>query len=613
MIGFATPWVLGGLALAAIPILLHLFARREPSTVDFPAVQYLTNTARVHQHRLSLRHLLLLLVRTLLIIALVLAAAGPTLPGRGSMNHAPAAMVLVFDNSVSSGVTEDGVPVLEALREAARHVLDRASTEDAVWVLAADGIARRGTPSELRQMLDSLTPLAARLDLGDAVSRAREVLSGEDRPGEVVLVSDLQSSALGPASGSGPLTVARPGSQAVMNVGLAAIDAGTQPWISSMGQVTLAAEGDSGQRRAVSVRLERVTSGTTGTQSPTQPQGQGLVESGGALGLPMRASGGGGWHRLVIALAPDELRLDDTREIAVRIAPPARVVWDTADAFLDAAVRVLIDGRRLERWAGAGERVTLGTLGRGGGASIVFPPADPARAGALNRSLSARGIPWRYGTLTEVSGVTDSTDLLGSHRIRRRHDLQASGPERGVLARVDGTPWLVRSGRVVLLGSRLDTSWTDLPLSAPFVPFVDALANRLVSGDLALLDAAPGDRVLLPDAVDAVAFGDARYRVEGGASFTSWEPGIHFLLQGEDTVGALNVNPDPRESHLGRASDRMVRELWPEAVVVPLQRSGEMAFTAGARTDLRGPLLWLALALGLTEAFLAMGHRRRGT
>ena len=36
MIGFLHPWALAGLAAAAIPVLLHLLARREPPTVVFP-------------------------------------------------------------------------------------------------------------------------------------------------------------------------------------------------------------------------------------------------------------------------------------------------------------------------------------------------------------------------------------------------------------------------------------------------------------------------------------------------------------------------------------------------------------------------------------------------
>ena len=89
MIGFLHPWALAGLVAAAIPILLHLLARREPPTVVFPAVRYLITTTREHQRRLKLQHLLLLVLRTLLIVALVLAAAGPTVPSQGVAGHAP--------------------------------------------------------------------------------------------------------------------------------------------------------------------------------------------------------------------------------------------------------------------------------------------------------------------------------------------------------------------------------------------------------------------------------------------------------------------------------------------------------------------------------------------
>jgi len=46
VIGFAAPWVLLGLAAAALPLLLHLFARRQPPTIVFPATRYLAETAR---------------------------------------------------------------------------------------------------------------------------------------------------------------------------------------------------------------------------------------------------------------------------------------------------------------------------------------------------------------------------------------------------------------------------------------------------------------------------------------------------------------------------------------------------------------------------------------
>src|ERR1041384_8847764 len=96
VIGFTAPWALPGLAAAAIPLLLHLFARREPPTVVFPATRYLAETARAHHRRLTLQHWLLLLIRTLLVVALALAAAGPTWPSGTPAAHAPAALGIVL-------------------------------------------------------------------------------------------------------------------------------------------------------------------------------------------------------------------------------------------------------------------------------------------------------------------------------------------------------------------------------------------------------------------------------------------------------------------------------------------------------------------------------------
>jgi hypothetical protein len=176
---------------------------------------------------------------------------------------------------------------------------------------------------------------------------------------------------------------------------------------------------------------------------------------------------------------------------------------------------------------------------------------------------------------------------------------------------VNGAPWIVRGGNVVLLGSRLDPAWTDLPVSASFMPFMDVLINRLARGELALSAAAPGDPVPLPDLVTDVRQGERAWNVEGGELFQPAEPGVYYLLTGRDTTGAISVNLDSRESRLKRASDRQVGQLWRKARVVSLDAAAPLAFSSFARGDLRGPLLWVAFALGLMEAGLASGRRRR--
>ena len=489
MIGFLHPWALLGLAAAGIPILLHLLARREPPTVVFPAVRYLITTTREHQRRLKLQNLLLLLVRTLLVIALVLAAAGPTLPLRGVPGHAPSALVLIVDNSPSSAAVVGGSPRVAQLRDAARRVLGRATPDDAIWLLTADGVPQRGDAGTLTARLDALDISPLRLDLGAALTLARDLLAADPRPGEAVLLSDMQASALSSAQPGMPVLVGRPDAPPPPNAGIAQVQTGAQPWSGDGGRVSVVLAGDSGLAVPLTARL--------GERPPRQALGH--VGGAATLALPGVPSG---WWTLTAELGPDELRADDRRIGVVRVAPVARVAWDSASRYVVAACEVLAANRRIAR----GDDVTFGRLGRG--SSVVQPPDDPAALGALNRALAARGVGWSYARLAIDPAVTDSGPVVGRVRVARRYVLQATGSGRtGVLASVAGEPWLVRSGDVVLLGSRLDPAWTDLPVSAGFMPFMDALVNRIARGEVSLADGAPGDAVPLPDQVSEVRQG----------------------------------------------------------------------------------------------------------
>nr|MBA3318644.1 hypothetical protein [Gemmatimonadales bacterium] len=322
-----------------------------------------------------------------------------------------------------------------------------------------------------------------------------------------------------------------------------------------------------------------------------------------SLALPGAPSG---WWTLTAELGPDELRADDRRIGVVRVAPVARVAWDTADRYLAAACEVLAANRRIVR----GDEVTVGRLGRG--SSVVQPPEDPAELGALNRALAARGVGWSYGRLSIDPVPADSGPVVGRVRVTRRHLLQPNGSGRtGVLASVAGEPWLVRSGGVVLVGSRLDPAWTELPLSAGFMPFMDLLLNRVARGEVILAQGAPGQAVPLPDLATGVRQGQREWRVEGGGMFRPRDVGAYYLVAGADTVGAISSNLDLRESLLAPASDDRIRRLWSGARVASLTDSAELAFSAGARGDLRGPLLVAALLLGLGEVALASVWRRQ--
>jgi hypothetical protein len=593
VIGFLHPWVLLGLPLAAVPLVLHLIQRRDPPTVEFPAVRYLVQVTQEHQRRLRLRHWVLLLIRTLLILGLIVAAAGPSAPLRETTSHSPSALVLVVDDSPSSGAVLAGSPRLSQLQAAARRILERATPSDALWLVTSDLVARRGGPAELIRAVDSLSPAVRRLDLGQALSLAGEVLATDSRPGGVVVLSDLQETALSPAALSVPVVVARGEEPSPLNVGLTRLDAGSQPWTPEGGTVIVAASGDSAGPSPVSVSLG------------DRPGRQALVPTGGSISFALPGAVPG-WWTVRASKAPDELRADDDRQGLIRISPVARAVWDPADRYVGAAAEVLVASGRL----GRGGDLSLGRLGAG--ASVVAPPDDPALVGALNRSLEQRSVGWRFGRLVIVPTVSDSGPLFGRVQVLRRYTLEPlrPGPTAGVIATAGGAPWMVRSGNVVLLGSRLDPEWTTLPLSAPFMPFMDALVNRLARGPILLLDGTPGELVLLPDAVSEVTRDGQRWRVEGGGGFRPEAPGIYYLMSGRDTVGGIGVNLDARESALAPARDATIEHLWQGARVTRLANVAGAAFAGAGRASLQGGLLWLVLALMLAEVALASGFRR---
>ena len=603
MIGFLHPWALLGLVAAGLPLLLHLLARREPPALEFPAVRYLMETARRHERRLKVQNYLLLILRTLLVLALVLGASGPHADTRVGAGHAPGALVLVVDNSLSSGAVVDGVPVLTQLREAAGRVLAEATPADTLWLLTADGIPRRGSPDALRQSLAGLSPLTLRMDLGEALRTAEDVLRGS---GQVVVVSDFQLTALtglsalsAPSSSASTaqtalsLSAIRPANSPPANWGVTSLDPGHQPWTTDGGDVRILVSGPAQATAPLTLRVA------------DRPARRGLVTTGVPLGIASPTVPAG-WWPVAAELDPDELRADDRRVTAVRVLPVAGVAWPSDEPYLLAAAEVLQSGGRFRR----GTDVALGFLGPN--ASVVEPPKDPAGIELLNRRLGERGVAWRYGRLSLEPVASDSGDLVGRERVLRRYGLEPVGNARtGVLATAGGAPWIVRSGRVVLIGSRLDPAWTSFPISAGFIPLLDALVNRIARGEVAAVEAAPGDPAPVPDLATEVRAGNRTWPVEGGARFRAPEPGIYYFLAGRDTLGALSVNPDPRESELTRATDSQIRGLWPGTRIVSTAEAATAGFFGSARADLTGPLLWLALALGLLELLVASGRGSR--
>ncbi len=77
---FLNPALLVGLALALIPVALHLFLRAKPKRMIFPALRLIQQRRRQNVRRIKLRHFWLLLLRVGIIALIVLAICRPSLP-----------------------------------------------------------------------------------------------------------------------------------------------------------------------------------------------------------------------------------------------------------------------------------------------------------------------------------------------------------------------------------------------------------------------------------------------------------------------------------------------------------------------------------------------------
>jgi hypothetical protein len=596
---FINPLALLGLVAAAIPALLHLLQRRVPPELEFPAVRYLTAAERESARRLKLRHLLLLILRTALIIVIVLAAARPLvrIGGAGGGAHEPTAVVVIFDNSPSSGVVVDGRLILDRLRVIARTTIGRTTSADRVWLMLSDGVLRGGTREALLASVDSSTTGWQRLDLVEAVSRAARLVDAQPLPGrEVHVLSDLQRSALAEGRAVVPAGVRvlslaaldRP----VANRGIAEVRVTEGAAVIELtGAGPGAASGDAAQPVPVTIRVG------AGRRDRGEISARGLATPGSSVTIEIPGQTlSPGWWVGEAQLEPDELRADDRRPFAWRVAPAARVTATAgAGGFVAAALGVLREGSRVRD--GSDVTFTGGEV-LVGDRIIVQPPADPALVGQANRGLAARGVSWQWGGgSTSTPGPISAPTLRGIEgaQVVRRYRLERTSRGGGgggggggadqsaddVLATVNDEPWLVRSGNSVLLGSRLDTAWTVLPATPAFVPFIDALSNRIVRGEADVTTA------------------------EGA-------PRVEFRRRGADTTGATVFGPDPRESDLTPAPKSLAETALGGEDRVEVLGDAEFAserFSGTRRTDGSGFLLVLALLLAASELGVATRTR----
>lgn len=590
---------------AAVPLLIHLLRRRTGARVEFPAARYLARAEQEHSRRLRLRNLLLMVLRVAAVLLLAFAAARPV--GRlGGTGHAPTAMAIVLDNSMSTSAIVGGIPVFAELRDAARSLASRAATADRLWLLTADGRVQGGSPRTVLAAIDATEPLAGAGNPAAAAIRAAALASGAGlAERRVAVITDAQATAWGEAVELGDVDVIayRPRQAAPAN--RAVVSAAAQPvrWMPRGSVVAGIATRDSA--------AYRVTLGerTLARGAAAPPPGGGSAEVVVRANPPER-----GWLAGAVELAPDEMRGDDVRHFAAWIgAPPAVALDPGAGPFVRSAIESMEAGGLVTRGAGVGVVPADALRGL---PSVIIAPSNPVRIGAANRALDRAGVPWRFGAVVPTPGIIRGDRLDGVDVSERFRLVPQGGAPTDTLARVGNDPWAVAGEGYVLIASPLDPRATSLPARAAFVPWLaDMVTQRLARDAGVVLAAAPGDSVTRPSWAESLEMPDGSRRVVAGATIAApARPGVHFLSRAGRRAGALVVNTEPAESELGRLAPDEIRDRLRGRSTSVADGPGAwdaMAFAGATRQPLLAPALLAVALLLLGEALVATYGMRR--
>lgn len=163
---FATPALLGFLALGLIPIIIYLINRQRYRRRPWAAMEFLLKAMKRHRRRLRLENLLLLLLRTLAILLFVFAMARPTittdaLPVLGRQVHQEAVIV---DASGSTAARKTSRTTLEQSRELVRQLLLDLEPGDRTALLVG-GLPPGETPAVRAEMAGDAGPAEIMGDL----------------------------------------------------------------------------------------------------------------------------------------------------------------------------------------------------------------------------------------------------------------------------------------------------------------------------------------------------------------------------------------------------------------------------------------------------------------
>lgn len=660
--GFLAPWFLGALAMAGLPVWLHLLRQHKTTPVQFSSLMFFERRTTTSTRQRRLRYYALLAVRLLALLFLIFAFAQPyferTVPAGGGTKLTVAAI----DNSFSMRRGD-------SLANARNQALSLASNvrAGAPGMVVAFGSAARemGRKAEdtaaFRAQVNAVAAGDEKTSYAELARVLRGVAEANKMPLAVHLYTDLQKSGLPPRFAD--LQLPADSTFELHDVAPTALANYTVESVVPPGRIfdtakariraTLAAYNAPAATRSVALIADGRTLATQ--QAAIPENGRVTVEF---TGLET----GYGFHRGEIRLegSPDAFPNDDKYLFAIERSDPRRVLLlhpardSRTPVYLKAAIEAASpNGYRLE--TATYESVASPSL-----ENISFVVvADPGNLGAtleaaLKSYVERGGSVWiAAGSATggqsklPIAGLAIKESRIASRNREMFHTLASRetlhpvleraagietvkfyqivsiepGPKSKVLARTgDATPVLIDhpmgEGRMLILGSPLDNLGNNLPLHPAFLPLVERAAQYLarqeestgvVQVGAAVELRAANDRATAVEVLDPA--GARLLSLEQAAKTTSFaapSEGFYEIRRANGRQSLVAVNADRRESDFSRIEPETL-SLW-KATGESGNLPGGPQAPSGERTERFSPWWWLLLAvtiLTLVEGVLS--------
>ncbi|MEI6656451.1 MAG: VWA domain-containing protein [Verrucomicrobiota bacterium] len=198
---FQHPALLGLLALAGLPVLVHLLSRARPPAYRFSNIEFLRRVLRSTARLRRPKDWLLLALRSLALFALAAAFTAPVLISKSaSLPGEKSTVILLVDRSASMAAREGAGSRFEAACAQAARYLEQAKPDHAnlIWIDAEPDAAFPEPGPNLTYLTDILKQVKPRPEAGAltaAFDLALRQLAKVGGHRELVIVSDFQASA----------------------------------------------------------------------------------------------------------------------------------------------------------------------------------------------------------------------------------------------------------------------------------------------------------------------------------------------------------------------------------------------------------------------------------